>query len=210
MRKQQEILKTLQWVMNLTWKINLKYKLNKNTLLKFLIKNTNFINKIKIENQNITFELNNLININYILKSFNFTLSDITCIDNLYLLKKEKRYTLLYNYISYISQIRIFFKYNINEMESLPSLNNFYFSSNWLEREIFDLYGLYFKNHPDLRRILTDYGFSGHPLRKNFPLSGYIEIVFEDNLKKLRYQPIILSQEFRSFDFLSPWENIKK
>ena len=101
---------------------------------------------------------------------------------------------------------RIRVKVRTDETTPVPSLVGLYPSANWFEREAFDLYGILFSGHPDLRRILTDYGFTGHPLRKDFPLTGYVEVRYDDEAKRVVYDPVKLNQEFRQFDFLSPWE----
>ena len=105
--------------------------------------------------------------------------------------------------LTYNSRLRL--KVFTNELQSLPSSVKIFINANWWEREIWDLYGIYFDQHPDLRRILTDYGFEGHPLRKDFPLSGYIEVRYDDNKKRIVVEPLELTQEARSFTFESPW-----
>ncbi len=95
-----------------------------------------------------------------------------------------------------------------DEETPVPSVTEVFNSANWLEREAWDMYGIYFSGHPDLRRLLTDYGFEGHPLRKDFPLTGYVEVRYDEDQKRVVYEPVKLSQEFRSFDFMSPWEGM--
>ncbi|MFZ4125992.1 MAG: complex I 30 kDa subunit family protein, partial [Rickettsiales bacterium] len=97
-------------------------------------------------------------------------------------------------------------KLSTDEAKPVPSVNRVYPSANWFEREVWDMYGVFFTNHPDLRRILTDYGFDGHPQRKDFPLTGYVELRYDEDQKRVVYEPVKLQQAFRSFDFLSPWE----
>ncbi|MBM08586.1 MAG: NADH-quinone oxidoreductase subunit C [Magnetovibrio sp.] len=122
--------------------------------------------------------------------------------------EKEERFSIIYNLLSLSHNIRIRIKTYTNEEIPVPSITGIFSSANWWEREIWDLYGIYFTNHPDLRRILTDYGFEGHPLRKDFPLTGYVELRYDDEQKRVVYEPVKLTQEFRSFDFLSPWEGL--
>jgi NADH-quinone oxidoreductase subunit C len=119
---------------------------------------------------------------------------------------REKRFDVVYHLISYRHNRRIRLKVEADEVTPVPSVIDVYPTANWFEREAYDLYGVLFSGHPDLRRILTDYGFEGHPLRKDFPLSGFVEVRYDEEQKRVVYEPIKLQQEFRSFDFLSPWE----
>lgn len=121
---------------------------------------------------------------------------------------REKRFEVVYMLLSVKYNSRLLVKTYLDEMTPIDSVTSVYNSANWYEREVWDLYGIYFVNHPDLRRILTDYGFEGHPMRKDFPLSGYVEVRYDDEKKRVVTEPIEMSQEFRSFDFLSPWEQI--
>lgn len=121
-------------------------------------------------------------------------------------LNKEQRFQVDYLLLSVYNQLRILIKVNISNNSYIDSSSNIYNSAVWLEREIWDLFGLYFKNHPDLRRILTDYGFEGHPLRKDFPLSGFTEILYTTEEKKISVKPLELTQEYRGFNFISPWD----
>ena len=118
----------------------------------------------------------------------------------------EKRFELIYLFLSHENNLRIklLIKFEINQ--SINSLTKIFPSANWMEREVFDMYGIKFKNHPDLRRILTDYGFKGHPLRKDFPLTGFNEVRYSEKDKKVIYEPVKLEQNYRNFDFESPWE----
>lgn len=116
------------------------------------------------------------------------------------------RFCVVYNLLSLTLNLRIRVKVWTDEDTPVPTATEIFSSANWFEREIWDLYGVYFSEHPDLRRILTDYGFEGHPLRKDFPLTGYVELRYDDEQKRVVYEPVKLTQEFRSFDFLSPWE----
>ena len=120
--------------------------------------------------------------------------------------ENEKRFELIYLFLSHEKNLRIkiLIKFQINQM--ISSLTKIFPSSNWMEREVFDMYGIKFKNHPDLRRILTDYGFKGHPLRKDFPLTGFNEVRYSEKEKKVIYEPVKLEQNYRNFDFESPWE----
>ncbi len=120
--------------------------------------------------------------------------------------EREKRFDIVYHLLSLTRNMRIRLKVQVGEGEAVPSAVTVYPAANWFEREAFDMYGVAFSDHPDLRRILTDYGFSGFPLRKDFPLTGYVELRYDDELKRVVYQPVKLVQEFRDFDFMSPWE----
>lgn len=120
---------------------------------------------------------------------------------------KPKRFEIVYELLSIRYNTRIRVKTYVNEMESIDSINQIHSTANWWEREIWDLFGIYFNDHPDLRRLLTDYGFDGYPLRKDFPLSGYQEVRYDEKHKRIIYEPIELAQEFRTFDFSSPWSN---
>jgi NADH dehydrogenase (ubiquinone) Fe-S protein 3 len=120
-------------------------------------------------------------------------------------LTKNYRFSVVYDLLSLTYNSRLRLKVFTNELQSLPSSVNIFINANWWEREIWDLYGIYFDQHPDLRRILTDYGFEGHPLRKDFPLSGYIEVRYDDNKKRIVVEPLELTQEARFFTFESPW-----
>jgi NADH-quinone oxidoreductase subunit C len=120
--------------------------------------------------------------------------------------KRAKRFDVVYHLLSLTNNRRIRVKVMAAEDEAVPSIVGVYPAANWFERETFDMYGVPFSDHPDLRRLLTDYGFSGYPLRKDFPLTGYVEVRYDDELKRVVYQPVQLVQEFRDFDFMSPWE----
>ena len=133
-------------------------------------------------------------------------LIDITAVDYP---EKEKRFKLVYLLLSHENNLRVSINLNINETTHVPSITKIYPSANWMEREVFDMYGVSFKDHPDLRRILTDYGFEGHPLRKDFPLTGHTEVRYSEKHKKVISEPVKLDQEYRNFDFESPWEGTK-
>jgi len=120
--------------------------------------------------------------------------------------EREKRFEVVYNLLSLSQNQRIRIKAAVAEEEPIPSVVDVFHSANWWEREAWDLYGIFFSSHPDLRRILTDYGFEGHPLRKDFPLTGFVELRYDEAQKRVVYEPVKLTQEFRSFDFMSPWE----
>ena len=123
--------------------------------------------------------------------------------------EKETRFAVVYNLLSLTHNLRIRIKIWTDEDTPVPSACELFSSANWWEREVWDLFGVYFSGHPDLRRILTDYGFEGHPLRKDFPLTGYVEMRYDDEQKRVVYEPVKLTQEFRTFDFLSPWEGVQ-
>ncbi len=123
--------------------------------------------------------------------------------------EREKRFEVVYNLLSLSHNQRIRVKVPLGEGEPVPSVASVYSTAGWFERETWDLFGIYFSDHPDLRRILTDYGFEGHPLRKDFPLTGFVEPRYDDEQKRVVYEPVKLTQEFRRFDFLSPWEGTK-
>ena len=120
--------------------------------------------------------------------------------------QREKRFDVVYHLLAPYKNRRIRVKVQTDEDTAVPSVISVFPAANWFEREAFDLYGVLFSGHPDLRRILTDYGFSGHPLRKDFPLTGYVEVRWDDEVKRVVYEPVKLVQEFRAFDYLSPWE----
>jgi NADH-quinone oxidoreductase subunit C len=122
---------------------------------------------------------------------------------------RKKRFDVVYHLLSLHQNHRVRVKIQVEEEALVQSMVDIFTAANWYEREVFDLYGVLFKGHPDLRRILTDYGFSGHPLRKDFPLTGFVEVRYDDEQKRVVYEPVNLVQEFRSFDFLSPWEGAK-
>ena len=133
-------------------------------------------------------------------------LIDITAVDYP---ENEKRFKLVYLLLSHEFNCRVIVNCFINESEIVPSLVKIYPSANWMEREVFDMYGISFKDHPDLRRILTDYGFEGYPLRKDFPLTGHNEVRYSEEYKKVIYEPVKLEQNYRNFDYESPWEGTK-
>ena len=123
--------------------------------------------------------------------------------------ERPERFDVVYNLLSVKLNQRIRVKVMADETSPVPSVTGLFSSAGWYEREAWDLYGIYFSDHPDLRRILTDYGFSGHPLRKDFPLTGFVEVRYDDEMKRVIYEPVKLTQEFRDFDFMSPWEGAK-
>ncbi|PRY95024.1 NADH dehydrogenase subunit C [Hasllibacter halocynthiae] len=131
------------------------------------------------------------------------TLVDITAVDHP---GREKRFDVVYHFLSMYLNHRIRVRIQAREDDLVPSLTDVFPSADWFEREVFDLFGLMFSGHPDLRRILTDYGFRGHPLRKDFPTTGYTEVRYDETLKRVVYEPVNLVQEYRQFDFMSPWE----
>jgi NADH-quinone oxidoreductase subunit C len=122
--------------------------------------------------------------------------------------ERERRFDVVYHLLSPWQNCRIRVRVKTDEATAVPSAVSVFPAANWFEREAYDLYGILFSGHPDLRRLLTDYGFEGHPLRKDFPLTGFVELRYDDELKRVVYEPVKLMQEFRSFDFLSPWEGM--
>jgi NADH-quinone oxidoreductase subunit C len=123
--------------------------------------------------------------------------------------ERERRFEVVYHLLSPRRNQRIRIKCDTDEDTAVPSAVQVFPAANWFEREAYDLYGILFSGHPDLRRILTDYGFQGHPMRKDFPLTGYVEVRYDDDQKRVVYEPVRLTQEFRSFDFESPWEGVE-
>ena len=119
---------------------------------------------------------------------------------------RDPRFDVVYHLLSISNNLRVRVKVGIDEEGTVPSVAAIYSTAGWFEREVWDLLGIYFSDHPDLRRLLTDYGFEGHPLRKDFPLTGYVELRYDDEQKRVVYEPVKLTQDFRSFDFMSPWE----
>ena len=158
----------------------------------------------------INIEENNLTEVILFLKTNVTTkfrqLIDITAVDYP---DRDRRFKMIYLLLSHETNSRIIINYNIKEGEIVTSLTSIYPSANWMEREVFDMYGIDFKDHPDLRRILTDYGFKGHPLRKDFPLTGHNEVRYSEEEKKVIYEPVKLEQNYRNFDYESPWEGTK-
>ena len=133
-------------------------------------------------------------------------LIDITAVDYP---ESQKRFKIVYLLLSHEFNQRILLSYFISENEQISSLTKIFPSANWMEREVFDMYGIKFNDHPDMRRILTDYGFEGHPLRKDFPLTGHNEVRYSEDEKKVIYEPVKLEQNYRNFDYESPWEGTK-
>ncbi len=132
-------------------------------------------------------------------------LLDVTAVDYP---QRDERFEVVYHLLSLKHNQRIRVKLAAGEETPVPSVTEVFNCANWLEREAWDMYGIYFSGHPDLRRLLTDYGFEGHPLRKDFPLTGYVEVRYDEDQKRVVYEPVKLTQEFRSFDFMSPWEGM--
>ncbi|MGI9388696.1 MAG: NADH-quinone oxidoreductase subunit C [Boseongicola sp.] len=131
------------------------------------------------------------------------TLIDITAVDHP---ERDPRFDVIYHFLSMYQNQRIRLRVAVREEEIVASISDIHPSANWSEREVFDMFGLLFSGHPDLRRILTDYGFRGHPLRKDFPTTGYTEVRYDEEKKRVVYEPVKLVQEYRQFDFMSPWE----
>ena len=130
-------------------------------------------------------------------------ITDITAVDYP---GREKRFDVIYHFLSPTLNTRIRLRAEADETTQVPSLIEVFPGADWFEREAYDLYGVIFTGHPDMRRLLTDYGFDGHPLRKDFPVTGFVEVRYDDQEKRVLYEPVRLNQEFRKFDFLSPWE----
>ncbi|WP_322866028.1 NADH-quinone oxidoreductase subunit C [Aquicoccus sp. G2-2] len=131
------------------------------------------------------------------------SLVDITAVDYP---DRPKRFEMIYHFLSMYQNQRIRLRVGIRDDELVPSITDVHPSANWFEREVFDMFGILFSGHPDLRRLLTDYGFRGHPLRKDFPTTGYTEVRYDETQKRVIYEPVSLVQEYRQFDFMSPWE----
>ncbi len=184
--------------------INLEKKINSELSTK--------INSSKIKHNHLylNIDANDLLDIMLFLKTNSNTmfrqLIDITAVDYP---ENEKRFKLVYILLSHEFNQRIHLDYDINEKEIVNSITSVFPSANWMEREVFDMYGINFKNHPDLRRILTDYSFDGHPLRKDFPMTGHNEVRYDEETKKVIYEPVKLEQNYRNFDYESPWEGTK-
>ena len=172
----------------------------KNTISFKLVDNTI---TLTTNNSNLILLLNFLKN-NYFLQFK--TLISITAVDYP---ERKDRFEVNYFLLSYKLNTRIIIKITTNDITPINSITSIYSSANWYEREVWDLFGVFFSGHPDLRRILTDYGFEGFPFRKDFPQTGFVEVRYDDQKKHVLYEPLELAQEFRSFDFVSPWTNIK-
>ena len=172
----------------------------KNTVSFKLVDNTI---TLATNNFNLILLLNFLKN-NYFLQFK--TLISITAVDYP---ERKNRFEINYFLLSYKLNTRIIIKITTNDVTPINSITSIYSSANWYEREVWDLFGVFFSGHPDLRRILTDYGFEGFPFRKDFPQTGFVEVRYDDQKKHVLYEPLEMAQEFRSFDFISPWTNIK-
>ncbi len=180
---------------------NLEKKINSELTTKI---NSSRINHDQLE---IQIDKESLLDVIIFLKKNNSTkfrqLIDITAVDYI---GSENRFKMIYLLLSHEYNLRINITFSINENEVVNSLTKIFPSANWMEREVFDMYGIKFNDHPDLRRILTDYGFSGHPLRKDFPITGHSEVRYSEEKKKVIYEPVKLEQNYRNFDYSSPWE----
>ena len=191
--------------------LNKQYVAEISELIKNLLTFCKYKVQVKSDEISLVCSKNDLKKVILFLKdnpSFNLdTLIDITAID---FPSETKRFSVVYNFLSVTKNFRLKIKVKISEDESVQSICDVFCCANWYEREIWDLFGINFKNHPDLRRILTDYGFNGFPLRKDFPLSGNVEVRYDFTSKKVVYEPVKLTQSFRSFDFESPWEGEKQ
>jgi NADH-quinone oxidoreductase subunit C len=166
--------------------------------------------EIKHNQLYLSIDSKDLINVALFIKSNENTkfrqLIDVTVVDHP---ENIQRFKVVYLFLSHEFNQRIILNYLIGENEVIPSLTAIYPAANWMEREVFDMYGVKFKDHPDLRRILTDYGFEGHPLRKDFPLTGHTEVRYSEDQKKVIIEPVKLEQNYRNFDYESPWEGTK-
>ena len=184
--------------------INLEKKINSELTTK--------INSSRVKHNQIylSIDSNDIIDVILFLKTNENTkfrqLIDITAVD---FPEKEQRFKIVYLLLSHEFNTRVLIEFDISEGEKVPSLTKIFPSANWMEREVFDMYGIDFKDHPDLRRILTDYGFEGYPLRKDFPLTGHNEVRYSEESKKVIYEPVKLEQNYRNFDYESPWEGTK-
>ena len=173
---------------------------------------TTKIKKTEIRHEQLYINIDNedLIDVTLFIKNNDNTkfrqLIDITVVDYP---ENPQRFKVVYLFLSHEFNQRIILSYLINENEVIPSLTPIYPAANWMEREVFDMYGVKFKDHPDMRRILTDYGFEGHPLRKDFPLTGHTEVRYSEDQKKVISEPVKLEQNYRNFDYESPWEGTK-
>ena len=166
--------------------------------------------EIKHNQLYLNIDSDNLVDVTIFIKSNENTkfrqLIDITAVDYP---EDTLRFKMVYLFLSHEFNQRIILSYSINENEVISSLTPLFPAANWMEREVFDMYGVKFKDHPDLRRILTDYGFEGHPLRKDFPLTGHTEVRYSEDKKKVISEPVKLEQNYRNFDYESPWEGTK-
>ena len=184
--------------------INLEKKINSELTTK--------INSSRVKHNQIylSIDSNDIIDVILFMKTNENTkfrqLIDITAVD---FPEKEQRFRIVYLLLSHEFNTRVLIEFDIYEGEKVPSLTKIFPSANWMEREVFDMYGIDFKDHPDLRRILTDYGFEGYPLRKDFPITGHNEVRYSEESKKVIYEPVKLEQNYRNFDYESPWEGTK-
>ena len=184
--------------------INLEKKINSELTTK--------INSSRVKHNQIylSIDSNDIIDVILFMKTNENTkfrqLIDITAVD---FPEKEQRFRIVYLLLSHEFNTRVLIEFDISEGEKIPSLTKIFPSANWMEREVFDMYGIDFKDHPDLRRILTDYGFEGYPLRKDFPITGHNEVRYSEESKKVIYEPVKLEQNYRNFDYESPWEGTK-
>ena len=184
--------------------INLEKKINSELTTK--------INSSKVKHNQIylSIDSNDIIDVILFMKTNENTkfrqLIDITAVD---FPEKEQRFRIVYLLLSHEFNTRVLIEFDISDGEKVQSLTKIFPSANWMEREVFDMYGIDFKDHPDLRRILTDYGFEGYPLRKDFPITGHNEVRYSEESKKVIYEPVKLEQNYRNFDYESPWEGTK-
>ncbi len=175
------------------------FKTLKNLIPAFSYSITNNEQVLNVSHTDLIFSLNVL------KKHVNLQYNLLSCISGVDLLLNQYRFSVVYDFLSLTFNSRIRIKTFTNEVTPIESIVPLYINANWWEREIWDLFGVYFQNHPDLRRILTDYGFEGYPLRKDFPLSGYVEVRYDSVKKRIIVEPLELSQEFRAFSYETPW-----
>ena len=196
------------------FKKKMKFILDSNlSYLAFILQSVvpKFVKALIIDSSYLYIKINssNLFNFLFFLK-YNFNthfkvLFDLWCTD---FPDFSKRFRLSYGLLNTLINCRVFLEVFIDDLEQVSSIALLFNSANWLEREVWDMFGIYFRNHPDLRRILTDYGFDGYPLRKDFPLSGYTQVRYDEELKRVILEPLELTQEYRYFNFVSPWESV--
>ena len=187
-----QLLKNLEKIINSELTTKIKSSSINHNELKLVIDSEDLINVIIFIKNNPQTKFRQLI--------------DITAVDYP---EKQKRFKLIYFFLSHEMNLRINIEYYIKEKDVIGSITSIFPSANWMEREVFDMYGISFKDHPDLRRILTDYNFEGFPLRKDFPLTGHNEVRYNEENKKVIYEPVKLEQNYRNFDYESPWEGTK-
>lgn len=153
----------------------------------------------------IVTQKNLLLCLNFLKNHINYNFTILSCVSGVDIITSEYRFAVVYDLLSIKYNLRLKVKVFVNEVTAVPTTISVYKNANWWEREIWDMYGVYFQDHPDLRRILTDYGFEGYPMRKDFPLSGFVEVRYDLSKKRIVVEPLELAQEFRSFEYETPW-----